>query len=139
MSDYEDDIGLWNWGPEWRAIDYVLREQVPALDEKRALAVSHKTVPPARSAVAREHAFRVARNAGRMTEVVSASEDLRRAAWQEVYTASQATAWMVSWELANLGIGLATYDLIDEEYTIEDYLALVSPWADAFSDMPVPR
>lgn len=140
MSDYEDDIGLWNWGPMWRSIDHVMTKQVPHLNEARAQQIKSNRASPERAAMARERAFKAARDEGRITEVVSASEDLRRCAWQQVFTTSQAVAWEVSWALANVGIALATFDLIDpEHYTMDDYAALMFAWFAAYRDEEIPR
>jgi hypothetical protein len=110
------------------------------LNDARAAVMLSNRVDPTVSAYARQRAFRVAQDAGRIEVTVSASEDLRRVAWQEVWTVTQATAWEVSWVLANAGIALATYDLIDPVYyTMDDYLSLIAPWFSGFPDIEIPR
>jgi hypothetical protein len=140
VNEYEADIGLWNWGPEWHAIDFVQREMVPELNAARAAVILSNRVDPTVAAYARQRAFKVAQDAGRISEVVSASEDLRRSAWLQIFVEDQATAWEVSWALANLGVALATYDLVDPVYySMDDYMALVAPWFSGFPDMEIPR
>jgi hypothetical protein len=130
------------YGRQWRAIEYVRDVQLPRLDRQRAYnmrlwdvatelpgwvngqtAAMHSTIGIGE----REH------------QAVSSSEDLRKAVWETIWDSTWRDAWQVSWLIARAGLGYSTFDLVgNNNYTMDDYLALVGPWSAGFPEYPVP-
>lgn len=119
-------------------IAYVERTLIPLLTQERVDAILAKASMPEQIR-ASHRAHKAAIRGGAEREAVRFSERLRSAAWTHVWGGTQNQAYKLSWVLAAAGMGIATVDLVgDGEYTIEDYIVLVEPWASGFPDFPLP-
>lgn len=132
--------GRLRYGPNYPSIEYVLDVQVPLLTTERAETMVLRSGLAANTISSERNALALARlSPGREEQTIRASEDLRKALWKVLWGDSWSEAWKLSWIIARAGIGLATVDLIDGHYAVEDYVDLVGPWTVGFQDHPIPR
>lgn len=119
-------------------IEFVEHTLLPKLNPERTkaiLAASRK----ADTRAANTNAHRAAVRAGRESEAIRFSERLRNATWHTCWEGTQVEALEISIVLARAGMAIATVDLVgDGEYSIEDYINLVTPWVSGFPDFPLP-
>lgn len=119
-------------------LDYVEQRMVPRLTPERVKVILAANAEEDNTG-AMMRAQRAAQATGIESDAVRASENLRAAAWSVMWGGTQGEAWAISWVLAKVGMGIATIDLVGTNgYTIEDYIALVQPWARGFADFPLP-
>lgn len=120
-------------------IEYIRDTLIPRMTSARAAAILMSTEENIRLSLASVRATRAAREAGIEAEVLAAADSLRKAAWGIVWDSTQVEAFRISCILWNLGLGLATMDLVGSgEYGIEDYLVLVEPWVAGYPEFPLP-
>lgn len=123
-------------------VEYIETTLIPKLTPQRAraiMATGHTMRAIARGHIASNRAMKAAREVGLETDVLRISERLRHGAWSHVWADSHGEALAISLILARVGVGVATVDLVgNDEYGIEDYIALVEPWVAGFPDFPLP-
>lgn len=129
------------YGPNWASIVFVRDEQVRLLTEARVREIKRMAKLAKNLHQSERSALEAAKlKPFREAQAVRASEDIRQAMWGLVWDGSTwDEAWEMSWIAARAAVGLATVDLVDGTYGIDEYIDLVGPWTSGFKDHPIPR